>query len=85
MLGNLSSKEIYNISRGDIDLSGESKGNLDFLYRILHEEQSLRDSARVIKWEQESRLPRREFETERLNSGTRWQIEPAACRNGNTT
>lgn len=66
---------LYNISRGDIDLSGESKGNLDFLYRILHEEQSLRDSARVIKWEQESRLPRREFETERLNSGTRWQIE----------
>ena len=67
--------QLFNLARGDIDLSGASKGNLDFLYRILAQEQDLRDSARYVRLEHDSRLPRKEFIPDKLNSGVRWQIE----------
>lgn len=67
--------QLFNLARGDIDLSGASKGNLDFLHKILTKEQDLRDSARYLRLEHESRLPRKEFFADKLNSGVKWQIE----------
>lgn len=67
--------QLYNIARGDIDLSHASKGNLDFLKSIFEQEVSLRESARYVKLEHESRLPRKEFLPGKINSGIKWQIE----------
>ncbi len=67
--------QLYNIARGDIDLSKESETNLRFLKKVLEQERDLRDSARHIRLEHDSRLPRKEFLPVKLNSGVRWQIE----------
>lgn len=66
---------LFNIARGDIDLTNASKGNIDFLKKVLQQEQDLRDSAQLVRREHESRLPRKEFLPEKLNSGVSWQIE----------
>ena len=67
--------QLYNLARGDIDLSGGTPANINYLKSILQQEASLRDSARYIKLEHESHLPRKEFFPEKVNSGVRWQIE----------
>ena len=67
--------QLFNLARGDIDLSGASKANLDFLQKILTQEQELRDSARYVRLEHDSHLPRKEFIMDKLNSGVKWQIE----------
>ena len=67
--------QLYNLARGDIDLSGGTPANLAYLKSILQQEADLRNSARYIKFEHESRLPRKEFFPEKVNSGVRWQIE----------
>ena len=67
--------QLYHLFRGEIDLSGASKANLDFLQKILEQEQTLRDSDRYVRLEHESRLPRKEFLPAKLNSGVKWQIE----------
>ena len=43
--------------------------------KVLQQEQDLRDSAQLVRREHESRLPRKEFLPEKLNSGVSWQIE----------
>ena len=67
--------QLYNIARGDIDLSGASEKNLSFIKSIFEQEVGLRESARYVKLEHESRLPKKEFLCENLNSGIKWQIE----------
>lgn len=67
--------QLFNLARGDIDLSGASKANLAFLQKILEQEQALRDSARYVRLEHDSRLPQKEFLPGKLNSGVKWQIE----------
>lgn len=67
--------QLFNLARGDIDLSGASKAELNFLHQVLAQEQDLRDNARYVRLEHDSRLPRKEFLPEKLNSGVQWQIE----------
>ncbi len=66
--------QLYNLARGDIALDG-SAANLNYLKSVMQQEADLRERSRYIKLEQESRLPRKEFFKEKLNSGVRWQIE----------
>ena len=67
--------QLFNLARGDIDLSGASKANLAFVQKVLEQEQALCDSARYVRLEHDSRLPKKEFLPGKLNSGVQWQIE----------
>ena len=67
--------QLYNLARGDIDLSTGTKSNVAYLHSILAQEVALRDQSRYVRLEHESRLPRKEFLPEKLNGGVRWQIE----------
>ena len=64
-----------NLGRGRIDLSAEKEENLEFLFRILKAEQEKREQSKEAKRKQESRLPKKEYRTDGLNSGLAWQIE----------
>ena len=67
--------QLFNLARGDIDLSGSSKANLAYLQSIFEQEVALREKSHFVKLEHDSRLPRKEFLPEKLNGGVRWQIE----------
>ena len=67
--------QLFNLVRGDIDLSGSSKANLAYLQSIFEQEVALREKSHFVKLEHDSRLPRKEFLPEKLNGGVRWQIE----------
>ena len=67
--------QLFHLARGDIDLSKASKENLDFLQKIMKQEQDMRDQSRYVRLEHDSHLPRKEFLPGKLNSGIQWQIE----------
>lgn len=66
---------LWNISRGYIDLNDEKLSNLDYLQMILQKELEIRARQKQIKLRRASKLPNKVFELSNLNKGLEWQIK----------
>lgn len=69
------SLNLWNISRGIVDLNDEKLSNLDYLQMILEKELEIRAQQKHIKLRKASKLPNKVFDTSKLNKGLKWQIK----------
>ncbi len=63
---------LWNIARGDVDLTDRSLSNLEFLEKVLLEELRFREESKVIKLRKASKLPSMNFDEKRLTDGIKW-------------
>lgn len=63
---------LWNIARGDVDLTDRSLSNLEFLEKVLSEEIRFREESKIVKLRKVSKLPNMNFDEERLTDGIKW-------------
>lgn len=66
---------LMNIATGRIDLTDEKTSNQDYLLNILRQETELRRKKKADALKKASRLPKKIFDTAKVSSGLRWQLE----------